>query len=165
MSRSISSHGLALTQAILFAALLCVATPPAIAQQSLPASSHGNPEAAKLKNPVAKTPESIAAGKRAFQRICVICHGPSGKGDGGSTGSGSQPADLTTGVWAHGGSDGEIFTDIHDGVAADMQGYSDVLSDADIWNLVNFIRSIGPQPKQPVPSQDSKQSKAPAPSK
>ena len=165
MSRSISSYGLASTQAILFAALLCVATPPAIAQQSLPANSHGNPEAAKLKNPLAKTPDSIAAGKRAYQRICVTCHGPSGKGDGGGAGGGTQPGDLTVGVWAYGGSDGEIFTVIHDGVSADMQGYSDVLSDADIWNLVNFIQSIGQQSKQPAPSQDTKQSKATAPSK
>jgi len=28
-----------------------------------------------------------------------------------------------------------------------MEGYAERISDTDIWNLVNFIRSIGPQPK------------------
>ena len=146
---------LASIPAFLIATIFCVATLPAMAQQKPPVS-HGNPEAAKLKNPVAMTPESIAAGKRTYQRTCVTCHGPSGKGDGGGSGGGGQPTDLTAGVWAHGDSDGEHFIVIHDGVSTDMQGYSDVLSDTDIWNLVNFIRSIGPQTKQSAPSQDSK---------
>ena len=32
-------------------------------------AAQGNPEAAKVRNPVASTPESVAAGKRAFQRF------------------------------------------------------------------------------------------------
>ena len=54
----------------------------------------GNPEAATIKNPVAATPESIAAGKRAYQRLCIKCHGPEGKGDG-TAATGAQPSDLT----------------------------------------------------------------------
>ena len=42
----------------------------------------GSPEAAKIKNPVAATPESLAAGKRVYQRLCIRCHGAEGKGDG-----------------------------------------------------------------------------------
>ena len=37
-----------------------------------------NPEAQKLKNPEANTPESIEAGKKLYQRYCASCHGPNG---------------------------------------------------------------------------------------
>lgn len=105
----------------------------------------GNPEAAKVQNPVATTPESVAQGRRTYQRMCSRCHGPQGKGDGGA--AGPPPADLTDETWDYGSSDGEIFAAIHDGTSADMEGYAGRLSDTDIWNLVNFLRSIGPAKK------------------
>lgn len=104
----------------------------------------GNPEAAKMKNPVAATPESIAAGKRAYTRLCVRCHGPEGAGDGtGATGT-VPPSDLTGAKWDYGSSDGEIFAVVHDGVpnSADMEGYAARMSDAEIWNVVNYVRTL-----------------------
>jgi mono/diheme cytochrome c family protein len=102
----------------------------------------GNPEAAKISNPVTATPESVAAGKRAFGQFCANCHGPSGKGDGTSGGS-TQPSDLTAGVWDYGSTDGEIFTVIRDGLSGkDMGGYAERLKETDIWNVVNFIRTL-----------------------
>jgi mono/diheme cytochrome c family protein len=106
----------------------------------------GNPEAAKLKNPVEKTAESVAAGRKAYQRLCTRCHGAEGKGDGNAAGA-IPPSDLTDDVWDHGSSDGEIFTAIHDGTSADMEGYAQRLGDTDIWNVVNYIRTLGPPPK------------------
>jgi mono/diheme cytochrome c family protein len=105
----------------------------------------GNPEAAKVKSPVTTSAESVAAGQRNYQRLCSRCHGPEGKGDGGGAGAGGQPADLTDGQWDFGGSDGEIFQAIRDGTSPDMDSYSERISDTEIWNLVNFIRSIGPE--------------------
>jgi cytochrome c oxidase cbb3-type subunit 3 len=104
----------------------------------------GSTQAARMKNPVANTPESVGAGRRVYQRMCARCHGPEGKGDGGG---GGIPSDLTDEKWDHGSTDGEIFTSIHDGTSKEMEGYAERISDTDIWNLVNFIRSIGPQPK------------------
>jgi mono/diheme cytochrome c family protein len=104
----------------------------------------GNPEAAKITNAVPSTPESIAAGRQTFGRLCVRCHGPLGKGDGGGAGAGGQPADLTDGMWDFGASDGEIFSVIRDGTSADMESYAERISPAEIWQLVNYIRSIGP---------------------
>jgi mono/diheme cytochrome c family protein len=102
----------------------------------------GNPEAAKIKNPVAATPESVAAGKRAYGQLCANCHGPTGKGDGSVAGT-DPPSDLTAGVWDFGSSDGEIFTVIHDGLPGkDMGGYAERLKETDIWNVVNFIRTL-----------------------
>jgi mono/diheme cytochrome c family protein len=100
----------------------------------------GNPEAAKIRNPVGAATESAAAGKRVYTRMCSRCHGPEGKGDG--TAVTANLPDLTDEQWDFGASDGEIFSVIHDGVSADMDGYAARLSDTDIWNVVNYIRSV-----------------------
>ena len=115
----------------------------AAAAQGARAHRGGDAAAAGVRNPVAATPDSVAAGRRVYQRQCVRCHGPQGKGDGGS--AGVVPADLSDAQWDFGGSDGEIFAAIHDGTSAEMDGYAERISDTDIWNLVNYIRSFGPQ--------------------
>jgi mono/diheme cytochrome c family protein len=102
----------------------------------------GNAEAAKIRNPVPSTAESVAAGRRSYSRLCVRCHGPAGKGDGGGAGAGGQPADLTDAKWDFGASDGEIFTVLRDGTSADMESYAERISDIEMWNLVNYIRSL-----------------------
>ncbi len=104
-------------------------------------SKGGNPEAAKIKNPVATSAESVAAGRRVYQRMCARCHGPAGKGDG-SSGGATPPSDLTDATWDHGSTDGEIFTVIHDGSSIDMDGYAGRVSDTDIWNTINYLRSL-----------------------
>ena len=104
----------------------------------------GNPEAAKIKNPIAASPESTAAGKRVYTRMCGRCHGTEGRGDG--TAATAPVPDLTDDTWDYGGSDGEIFSVIHDGVSADMDGYAARLQRREIWNVVNFIRSVRAKP-------------------
>jgi cytochrome c oxidase cbb3-type subunit 3 len=104
----------------------------------------GNPEAAKIKNPVAASADSTAAGKRVYTRMCSRCHGPEGKGDG--TAATAPVPDLTDAKWDYGGSDGEIFAVVHDGVSADMDGYAARLGDTDIWNVVNYVRSVAAKP-------------------
>ena len=113
----------------------------ALLQSAAAPKKGGNPDAAKVKNPVATSAESIAAGKRVYTRMCGRCHGADGKGDG--TAATAPVPDLTDDTWDYGGSDGEIFAVIHDGVSADMDGYAARLSDTDIWNVVNFVRSAG----------------------
>ena len=125
-----------------------------IAQQSTTSTSGaataprkgGNPEAAKIVNPVAASADSIAAGRRAYTQFCANCHGASGKGDGRGAPAGAQMPDFTTGKWIYGSTDGEIFTVIHDGVSADMGPYSERLKDGDIWNVINYVRSLKPNP-------------------
>jgi mono/diheme cytochrome c family protein len=133
-------------------ALICNASLAAVAGQVKVSPTAprrgGNPEARKITNPVASTPESVAAGKRVYARLCVRCHGPLGKGDGGGAGAGGQPSDLTDSAWEFGSSDGEIFAVIHDGTSADMEAYAEQISDEDIWHLVIYIKSIGPKAGQ-----------------
>ena len=113
----------------------------ALVQSVPPPKKGGNPDAAKVKNPVAATAESTAAGRRMYVRLCVRCHGPEGKGDGEAA-AGATPSDLTGAQWTYGSTDGELFSVIHDGTSPDMAGYSERMSDTDIWNVVNYVRTF-----------------------
>lgn len=106
---------------------------------------HRNPEAQKLKNPVAVDAESVEAGRVLYKRHCAPCHGPNAKGDGGMSLSGGTPSDLTDATWDYGSTDGEIFVAIRDGVSADMLAYKEKLTEKQIWQVVNFLRSLGPK--------------------
>lgn len=107
----------------------------------------GNPEARKLKNPVQSSPQSIAAGKDLYNKNCRSCHGADAKGDGPMKPKDSHPSNLTDAEWAHGNSDGEIFVVVRDGAGPGpnqyMRGYKSRMTEQDIWNLVNYIRSLG----------------------
>ncbi len=48
-----------------------------------PNTPEGYEEAgAKLHNPLTKTPENFAEGKRLYENYCIHCHGATGQGDG-----------------------------------------------------------------------------------
>jgi mono/diheme cytochrome c family protein len=51
-------------------------------------------------------------------------------------------ADFTDTNWGYGSSDGEIFSVIRDGTMGDMGAYAGRLKDSDIWNVVNFLRTL-----------------------
>ncbi len=107
------------------------------------------PSAARAPaNPVAATPASVAAGATAYAAHCAACHGATGRGDGALAAAaaayGPRPSNLADPTWRHGGGDGDIFTAIRDGIGPDfaMDAFGDRLSETDVWNLVNFIRSL-----------------------
>jgi len=107
-------------------------------------AAQGNPEAAKVKNPVASSAESIAAGKASFAKNCRFCHGADAKGDGPMAPKDSHPPNLTDAKWDRGSSDGEIMAVIRDGAGPKfvMKGYKSKMSETDMWNVVNYLRSI-----------------------
>ena len=108
-----------------------------------PIVARSQPDAAALKNPVAATPESIAAGKQIYQRSCASCHGVTGQGGPGNDLIPAAPS-LVAEKLDHGSTDGEIFSNVKNGVAPDfnMVPFKDTLNDDDIWRVVNYIRSL-----------------------
>jgi mono/diheme cytochrome c family protein len=104
----------------------------------------GSAEGKKLKNPVASSPESIKAGQQLFQKNCRFCHGTDAKGNGPMAPEGTHPSNLTDDKWDRGSTDGEIFMVIRDGAGPkfDMKGYKSKMSETDIWNVVNYLRSL-----------------------
>jgi mono/diheme cytochrome c family protein len=128
-------------------AVVCVVAMGVVghAAQAKPAAA--NAAAKALKNPVAANAASIEAGKVVYAKYCRGCHGPEGKGDGPSIPKDVKPANLTDARWDHGSTDGEIFTTIKMGVPPklDMDAYDGRIKDPDIWNLVNYIKTLGPK--------------------
>jgi mono/diheme cytochrome c family protein len=106
-------------------------------------------QAAKtLKNPAAANPQSIAAGEATFKKACGVCHGPMAHGDGAIVKAlkpeATKPSNLADDKWDHGSTDGEIFVNIRDGIGPkfEMKGLKGKLTDAEMWNIVNYLRSI-----------------------
>ena len=114
----------------------------------------GDPKLAARKNPVPSTPASINAGKALYNKNCRHCHGLRAKGDGPLAPKDPRPADLTDATWDHGSSDGEIFAVIWNGAPSaqgkgkdqGMVGQKGTLSEKEVWQVVNYLRSIGPAP-------------------
>jgi mono/diheme cytochrome c family protein len=104
----------------------------------------GSDAGKKMKNPVPSSPESIAKGKELFTKNCRFCHGADAKGNGPMAPEGTHPSDLTDAKWDRGSTDGELFLVIRDGAGPkfDMKGYKSKMSETDIWNVVNFLRSL-----------------------
>ena len=128
--------------------------PPRLRPLRAPGQNVTSQPAASLKNPVASTPESIAAGKRAYDANCAACHGNLAQGavKAGMTISiieeqrGKQPPDLTDDQWDHGSTDGDIFAVIKRGVPPTMMpGFDGRIPDDEIWSIVNYLRRLSPK--------------------
>ena len=106
-------------------------------------AAQANAAAVALKNPVPASAESVAAGKQTYQRRCASCHGSNGEGGLGNDLVGPAP-NLVDAMWDHGSTDGEIFTNIKNGIGPDfmMVPWKDELKDEEIWNVVNYVRSL-----------------------
>ena len=98
---------------------------------------------ASVKNPITTSAESVAMGKQAYTRLCAPCHGTSAEGSAGNDLIPASP-DLTDAMWDHGATDGEVFASIKNGIAPEfnMTPFKDRLKDDEIWNVVNYLRSI-----------------------
>jgi putative heme-binding domain-containing protein len=115
------------------AAVVVLATGILSAQQAEPA------------NPVQGNAQAIEQGLQLFRMSCASCHGLNAKGLRGP--------DLTTGQFIRGGSDGQLFRTIMQGIpGTDMPGaqYSDATPDQ-VWALVSYLRTLsGPASAEEV---------------
>lgn len=86
-----------------------------------------------------------------YNKYCAECHGVTGNGVSEKAqklaeANEAKPSDLTDDKWDHGSTDGEIFVNIRDGVGVNgaMKGLNGRpgVSDEDMWNMVNYIRTL-----------------------
>jgi mono/diheme cytochrome c family protein len=111
-------------------------TPPATAEPAAKSTGAGK------KNPVAPTPEALAASKKFFGYDCAMCHGPSGDGKGDMV----ESMKLTMKDWRdpaslEGMSDGEIYEVITKGKGK-MTGEGDRMTPDQVWKMVNYVRAL-----------------------
>ena len=109
--------------------------------------AHHHPAAANLKNPVPPKAASVAAGQALYHKQCAGCHGDTGAGDGAMGEElNPKPSNLADADWKHGATDGEIFTVLRDGVkSTGMKAYGHKMTTHQLWDVVNYVRSIGPR--------------------
>jgi len=107
---------------------------------------HEASEDPRSGNPELPTQQSIARGRELFQQNCIQCHGVDGRGDGPQAASlNPQPTDFRLHIPLH--TDPQFYAFIADGYPGSaMPAFRDALSEDDIWNLVNFLRSEFSEP-------------------
>lgn len=93
------------------------------------------------KNPLKENVSATIEGGKLYLKYCTSCHGSKGKGNGiGSSGLQTKPADHTSNK-VQNQSDGAIFWKISEG-RKPMPPYKAALTELQIWQLVNFIRTL-----------------------
>lgn len=120
------------------------AAAPAAAPAATPAATDTKipPEAAKQVNPVKASAESLARAKKIYGYECAACHGDDGGGAGDlAKDMKSKMADFRDPTSLKSMSDGELYYIIEKG-KGEMEGEGPRLKPEDIWNLVNYIRSM-----------------------
>ena len=109
------------------------------------------------------TVEAQSRGKAVYDAHCVECHGASGKGDGASAAYlVPRPRDFTTGKYkirsTESGtmpSDDDLIGSVRRGLyGTAMPGWDRILSDGDITDVVQYLKSLSPQfaaqPPKPI---------------
>jgi copper transport protein len=99
-------------------------------------------------NPIPADAASIARGQDVFTANCAQCHGPGGKGDGpAGAGLATPPADLTS-SHARAHLDQDFFYWIVNGIRGSaMPAFGGQLTDNQIWDVINYLRTLQPPPQ------------------
>ena len=99
-------------------------------------------KAAKTANAVKTSAASVSEGKALWTQHCSSCHGKAGLGDGNKAAQlKTAPPDFSKAV-VQSQSDGSLFYKVSEG-RDDMPSFKKKLPDAeDVWNLVNFMRTL-----------------------
>jgi mono/diheme cytochrome c family protein len=128
---------------LLLLPLYAVPQEPKQAEEKSAAESKSAPETAKRLNPVKPTPSSIASGKKSYTYDCAMCHGKEGAGDGDLAAQMHlKLRDYRDPVVLKELTDGEIYSIITNG-KGQMTGEEGRMKPEQIWDLVNYIRSLG----------------------
>ncbi len=99
-----------------------------------------------MTNPTPSTPETVAEAKGVYERLCVVCHGARGAGDGPAAFTmNPRPLNLKIHVPLH--ADGELFYWISEGIPGTaMPPWKDALTETERWQVVRYIQALAAQP-------------------
>jgi mono/diheme cytochrome c family protein len=104
-------------------------------------------------NPIAANADSIHRGENIFLQRCTGCHGRKGDGKGpNSLDISPRPRNLRNSFFVNSVSDRRLFDSILYGVQGTaMPSWIDYgITQNDVGDLINFIRSMNPQPVSPA---------------
>jgi len=130
-----------------------------VAAKSEPDDPYEIPEAAReRRNPVLRSDLALRNAQTLWQKHCETCHGASGRGDGPNARlheqrKGHAPRNLTNPKVQQNLTDGDIFWRITKGIIEEgnnviMPRYEEKIpSETDRWQLVLFVRELGPARK------------------
>ena len=94
-------------------------------------------------NPTPYTETAEKRGRTHYLRHCQICHGFDGRA---LENIDFEATDLTDPErWRFGTTDGDLFRSTKFGADLDMPPFEAELDDAEIWELVHYLRSLGPE--------------------
>jgi mono/diheme cytochrome c family protein len=92
-----------------------------------------------LSNPLPATAATLEDGRGLFQIYCVVCHGPSGKGDGPLAGKIPPPADYRS-ERVQPFPPGRMFHVLTSG-SGKMPSYAGLLSPDERWKVIAYVQT------------------------
>ncbi len=97
-------------------------------------------------NPVAVNNDSLTAGRSAYLANCSFCHGTTGLGDAKIGQNLYPPAANLTEQKTVTKTDGQLYWILQHGLSfVGMPAWTDVLSDQQMWSVVNYVRALQKQ--------------------
>lgn len=133
------------TRALRLATFLSLGLTAAAAGQSEASRSAGTADGPTVPavNPTPYTQAAEKSGRTHYLRHCQICHGFDGRA---LENIDFEATDLTDPErWRFGTTDGDLFRSTKFGAGLDMPPFEAELDDTEIWELVHYLRSIGPE--------------------
>ena len=148
------------------AATAALLTASARQEKSLPYKYEGDtrvyadlakaPEKVRAKrNPFENDPDAIAAGQNLFEQHCSECHG--------NTGDGSKKAPSLRAEEVQNAAPGAIFWIVTNGVVRRGMPVWSRLPEPQRWQLVSFIKSLGPPSPKSLDKKSSSNEACPTP--
>lgn len=104
------------------------------------------PEYRRLEVPAERlrSAEARERGRALYQQHCALCHGARGDGQGvRRVGLSSRPRDFTDPAWRLEASPRRLYFAIREGVRATAMPSWKSLDEAETWDLVAFLLSLG----------------------
>jgi len=148
MRLAISGRVLSYAIALLVAARGAIAQSGKTSSESHDASVYAElakapPKASARRNPLESDPDAVAAGAKLFELHCAECHGASA--DGGKKGPSLRAEQVQEAT------PGTLFWLITNGVVRRGMPVWSRLPEPQRWQVVSYIKSLGPSPKPPTP--------------